>query len=91
MALREWVALYDVSDDRARREVARAHEPFGTRVCYSTFEVHLDDAGARRLERQVAERLGTRDRYLLLRACGGCGRATFGRTLEPPLRRAWVV
>lgn len=58
-----FVAAYDISEDRARRAVARILERAGRRVQESVFEVDLSRRGLRSLLGQVGPQLGRSDSF----------------------------
>ncbi len=89
-----YVAVYDVSEDRERRLVAKVLEGYGLRVQYSAFELRLTPTTRQTLLRRIeALRLESGFLYLYRRA-GGRDRVAAGRLPDDSFteeRHAWIL
>lgn len=88
-----YLAVFDISDNRERRRLAKHLEGFGFRVQKSVFECRLTRSGARRLQTGV-DKLGLKTGTLLLYRLGtDFNPCRHGREVAPDRRsgHAFVV
>jgi len=77
-----YLAVFDISENRERRRLAKCLEAFGFRVQKSVFECRLSRGGLRRLQKQV-DKLGLKTGTLLLYKVGSDFRPhTHGKPTE---------
>ena len=81
----KYVAIYDVSEDRERRRVARLLEGFGVRVQRSAFECHLSHSHREQLRRRLEELHLSSGFVCLYRQQAGSRRQTAGIAPENPV------
>lgn len=69
-----YVVSYDITSDKRRRKIAKILENYGKRIQYSVFECDLDEAGYRKLYREIVKATVDMDdgsvRFYYL--CGNC-------------------
>ena len=50
-----YLVSYDITSDKRRRKIAKILENYGKRIQYSVFECDLDEAGYRKLYREIVK------------------------------------
>jgi len=83
-----WLVTYDISNDRARRQVADCLENHGHRVQFSVFECHITRQQLYRLRDEVKEIIGREDSVRWYPVCKFCvqkiGRQGIGVWTDDP-------
>ena len=71
--MRNWIAVYDVTDNRRRARLARILDDFGRRVQKSVFEITATDTDLELLCRRVARVIHPeKDSVRFYAQCGSC-------------------
>jgi len=86
MAVKTWIATYDISVDRSRTRVARLLQARGHRILYSVFELSSSDRDVAGIVARSEGLLGAEDHLLLVPICGDCRMWAAGPGLEPSSR-----
>lgn len=68
-----YVVCYDVREPRRLRAVAKHMKGYGERVQYSVFRCRLSEREVERLRWELAQKMKTEDRVLIVRLCPHCG------------------
>lgn len=80
-----YLVCFDISDDRARRDIGRLLLHYGSRVQESVFEIMLKDASQLQSLRQcIAKKLEHEHEVRFYRLCCGCRKQSF-RLDDAPL------
>ena len=83
-----WLVSYDISNDKARRQVADCLENHGHRVQFSVFECHITRAQLGRLRTEVQTKIAMEDSVRWYPVCKWCsdkiGRQGIGRLTDDP-------
>ncbi|HID70362.1 MAG TPA: CRISPR-associated endonuclease Cas2 [Desulfobacterales bacterium] len=83
-----WVITYDISNDKARREVADCLKNYGQRVQYSIFECHISRTELTRLRSEIVSRIEKDDSVRYYFVCKWCeqkiGRQGRGKLTADP-------
>jgi len=73
-----WLVSYDISDDRARRDVDRHLGGIGERVLYSAFDLHVSEPEVSSALDALSGRLGVSDSLIANPRCPACASHVHG-------------
>jgi CRISPR-associated protein Cas2 len=67
-----YIIIYDISDDKRRRDVFKTLKSYGAWKQYSAFEVDLTKTQKTELEHELNSLITEKDNIRIYRICGTC-------------------